>query len=725
MKTWNKKPITVTVVNSISAKYKIDTLTAVILARRGITEGNDIEFYLEDNARYLHNPFLFSNMEDVVDRILQAKDEGEKVLIFGDRDVDGITSTTILYDYLTSIGIDAQTRLPSGTDPYGLNLKAIDDFEKENGTLIITVDCGISNVSEIAYAADKCMDVIVLDHHNPPDVLPEPAIIIDPKCEDSGYPFKDISGCAVAYKVVTALRFAMSDLYKNEVALLNVRRDAQNKDKMFVDVMKIENLVEKSSITEEVEIGTPISNTRLLNYLSGQQIFVWDEKSTKNALYELFGTGAEFNCFDFRNSVTEFWPSFKTLSLSDMRKKSKIAVYNPEFDTEISAFFNIFVTYHDTYISKHFPGYVKSNERDLQLVALAALADIMPLKNENRIFVRKGIESMNKGNSREGLLELLSVQNLLEKKITSTDISWNINPVLNATGRLGQPELGLDIFLTKENDKRRELINEVISMNAKRKQFGMDAWEIGNPKAKESIKNHGDKLCVILDEKINRGVSGTLAAKLVQTYNVPSIAMTIVDDTVIGSMRSCRGFDVTTFLDAIDEAGASVDADGEKKGLFISHGGHNYAAGFSFEKSKIEEFEKALAEQIPNIHLSDDDGEVIDIDAELTGKELTPKILDLVDLFEPYGEANRELVFLSKNMRIEDYLIMGKESQHLKLTLNTGKMKWPAIFWSGAEHLHTEFDKGDMIDVIYTIERNTYNGNTTPQMRLISAWRSK
>ena len=81
MKTWNKKPITVTVVNSISAKYKIDTLTAVILARRGITEGNDIEFYLEDNARYLHNPFLFSNMEDVVDRILQAKDEGEKVLI--------------------------------------------------------------------------------------------------------------------------------------------------------------------------------------------------------------------------------------------------------------------------------------------------------------------------------------------------------------------------------------------------------------------------------------------------------------------------------------------------------------------------------------------------------------------------------------------------------------------------------------------------------------------
>ncbi|MBR1614111.1 MAG: single-stranded-DNA-specific exonuclease RecJ [Treponema sp.] len=718
MNIWNKKPITSDEVNSISARFKIDKLTAAILARRGVTEGKDIEFFLEDNERYMHNPFLFNNMEDVVDRILQAKDEEEKVLIFGDRDVDGITSTTVLYDYLTSIGIDVQAKLPGGTDPYGLNLRAIDDFEKDYGSLIITVDCGISNVKEIAYAAEKGMDVIVLDHHNPPDALPEPAIIIDPKCADSGYPFKDISGCAVAYKVVSALRFALSDLYKNEVALFTVRDEKTAEGAFVIDIMKTVNLVEKSSITEEVMPGTSVSATRLPSYLRGQQIFVWDEKRTKAALSNIFGTGTDFNCYDFRNSVKEFWPSFGNMTLGEMRKKSKIAVYNPEFDTEIKAFFNIFVTYHDTYVSKKFPGNSKSNERDLQLVALAALADIMPLKNENRIFVRRGIDSMNKGHSREGLLELLAIQNMLEKKITSTDLSWNINPVLNATGRLGQPEVGLGIFLTKDADKRREIVNEVIAMNTKRKQFGMDAWEIGNPKAKDSIAKHGGKLCVIMDERINRGVSGTLAAKLVQTYNVPAMAMTVVENTVIGSMRSCRGFDVTTFLDAMDQS----PEDGAP--LFISHGGHNYAAGFSFDKSRLEHFEKALDKLVPTIRLSGDESETIEIDAELTGNELTPEILNLIDRFEPYGEANRELIFLSKELKIDDFLIMGKESQHLKLTLNTGKSKWPAIFWSGAENIHKEFDKGDCIDVIYTIERNTYNGNTTPQMKIIKAWRS-
>ena len=103
MKNWHKKSITRADVGALYDKYKVNALTASILARRGITEGKDVQFFLEDDLRFMHNPFLFSNMEDAVDRILQAQEEQEKVLIFGDRDVDGITSTTILYDY-TSYG---------------------------------------------------------------------------------------------------------------------------------------------------------------------------------------------------------------------------------------------------------------------------------------------------------------------------------------------------------------------------------------------------------------------------------------------------------------------------------------------------------------------------------------------------------------------------------------------------------------------------------------------
>ena len=703
MKNWIKKHITRNDVGSLYDKFGVNALTASILARRGITEGKDVQFFLEDDLRFMHNPFLFSNMEDAVDRILQAKDEGEKVLIFGDRDVDGITSTAVLYDYLVSLGLDVSWRLPGGTDPYGLNKNAVDEFEKNYGSLVITVDCGISNVEEISYAASKGMDVIVLDHHTPPEVLPSPAIIVNPKCEDSGYPFKDISGCAVVYKVVSALRFAESELYKNEIALLAVS-PAQDSETCKIEVIKLQNLVEKGFLSETVTAGTPISSTKLVDFLRGQQIFVWDEKSTSSLLSQIFGAGAEFNFLDLRPEVAKLFPPMANETLASLKKKSKIARYNPEYDSEVKGFFNIFVTFVNAQISKQFPQYAKANERDLQLVALAALADIMPLKNENRIFIRHGVESMNKGNAREGLKELLSLQNLLGKRITATDLSWNINPALNATGRLGQPEIGLELFLEKDAGKRTEIAQKIIEMNNERKALGNEGWNYAALQAKESIQKYGGKLCVIIDERINRGVSGTIAGKLVNLYDIPSMAITFVDDNAIGSMRSCRGFEVLSLLDKMAD-------------LFVSYGGHAYAAGFTFKKERLNDFLAALDKFAPQIELSSSEAEQINIDAEIPPDYLKPDLLAIVDDFEPYGEENRELTFMSKSLRICDAMIIGKtERQHLKLTFDLGKTKWPAMFWGGADFLHRDFDKGDLVDVLYQVGRNCFNGMETPQL---------
>ncbi|MDE6350664.1 MAG: DHH family phosphoesterase, partial [Treponemataceae bacterium] len=168
MNTWNKKPVPRELTKELTETYGIDALTAAILIRRGVMAGEDIQYFLEDDKRFLHSPFAFTNMEDAVDRILQARDEGEKVLIFGDRDVDGVTGTTVLYECFTSLGIDTRWRLPGGNDAYGLNKAAVDEFAADYGTLIVTIDCGISNGEEIAYAASLGIDVIVLDHHNPP-----------------------------------------------------------------------------------------------------------------------------------------------------------------------------------------------------------------------------------------------------------------------------------------------------------------------------------------------------------------------------------------------------------------------------------------------------------------------------------------------------------------------------------------------------------------------------
>ncbi len=705
MAQWTKKEITREEVKSIHDLFGCDPLTSSILARRGIKGGKDIQFFLEDDKRFLHNPFLFSAMEDAVDRILQAQEEGEKVLIFGDRDVDGITSTTVLYDELSSMGIDVSWRLPGGTDAYGLNKDAVNSFAKDFGSLIITVDCGISNNEEIALAASLGIDVIVLDHHNPPEKLPSPAIIVDPKCTDSGYPFKEISGCAVAYKTVSALRFAKSGLYKQEICLLAAVK-SEDGTSVNIQALKTENLTVKSRFSKVVEAGSSISDTKLADFLSGQQIFAWDKTETEKNLALAFGSGVEFNLLDTKSLASKLMPSCEKLSLSQIMQHSKILRYSEKETEEIDGFFNIFVTYVSKEIYSRFPALAAKEDSDLQLVAIAALADIMPLLDENRIFVKQGLEAMNSGKTRPGLVELLSKVNLLGRRISCTDLGWQVIPVLNAAGRLGNPEKSMELFLEKTPAGRDRIADEILSMNDRRKEFGSEAWEYAKEQAAQSVHDHAEKICLVIDRRINRGVSGILAARLMQTFKIPSFAVTIVDGVAVGSGRSCRGFSLTDFLDKFGP-------------IFLNHGGHDFAAGFSFEESRLEDFKAKMKELAPTIELGEDEGENLTVDAELPESYLTPEILNIVDSFEPYGKEFPELTFESKGLQIVDALVMGKtERQHLKLTLNAGKSKWPAIFWGEAERLHRDFDIGDKVDILYHLGRNRFNGVETPQMIL-------
>ena len=123
---WEKKDIAPQQVKDIAAKYGCDLLTAAILVRRGLCSGDSIRYFLEDDLRHLRNPFALPGMEEAVERILAAKEEGEKVLIFGDSDVDGITGTALLTGYLAGLGMDVTWRIPAGDEPYGLSFAAVD-----------------------------------------------------------------------------------------------------------------------------------------------------------------------------------------------------------------------------------------------------------------------------------------------------------------------------------------------------------------------------------------------------------------------------------------------------------------------------------------------------------------------------------------------------------------------------------------------------------------------
>lgn len=710
MAKWNKKQISKNDVERLVSKYKLDPLTASIFVRRGITEGKQLLYYMEKDMRFQHSPFSFAAMEDVVDRILQAQEEKEKVLIFGDRDVDGVTATTVLYDCLSSIGIDVTYRLPSGDDGYGLSMAAVDDFAKDYGSLIITVDCGISNNAEIAHAGSLGMDVIVLDHHNPPLELPSPAVILDPKIEDSGYPFHDISGCAVVFKTVSAIRFSKSPWYKQEVCLLNAQKIQEG---ISIDCVKLRNLVPVSRMTElVVPGGTDIMHTKLPSYLQGQQILAWDVPHVESLLAQAFGNGTQFNMLDIRPEVEKLIPRMGNLPLSKIKDMSKIAKYGDHPSTEIGGFYNIYVTYVQECQKIQFPEDAKQEDADLQLVALAALADIMPMRDENRIFVNRALSLINAKKIRPGLLELMSKVNLLGKRVTSIDLSWVIVSHLNAAGRLGHPELAAELFIAKDSAHREQVAQTILDLNIQRKQLSADAWEYGAIQASASLEKHHNNLCVVIDERINRGVSGILAGRLVSAYNVPSMAVTFVDDTAIGSMRSCRGFSATAFLDQMGD-------------MFLNHGGHNAAAGFSFERARLEEFKTRLVELSEKITLEESSSDTFDIDAEIPPAYLTPHLLEIEDLFEPFGEENEQLLFMAKNVPSVDAIVMGKsEKRHLKVIVSVGKYKWPCLFWGEGDRLHRDFEVGDDLDILFHVERNIFNGMETPQIVLIDMKKS-
>ncbi len=686
------------------SKYGIDALTSSIFLRRNITDGRDILYYLEDDMRFQHSPFSFNSMEDAVDRILDAKEEGEKVLIFGDRDVDGVSSTTLLYDCFSSMGIDVSYRLPSGDDAYGLSMQAVDDFYKDNGSLIVTVDCGISNNEEVAHAAELGIDVIIVDHHNPPERLPEPAIIIDQKIKDSGYPFNDISGCAVAYKLASALRFSQSDWYKQEITLMNI---CYVDDEYSIDCLKVKNLVPVRQLNETVfPQSVSISKTKLPDFLAGQIIFVWDGESASRMFKDAFGDNVDFNFIDLRQEVSKIMPKMADKTLENLKTISKIAKYGNHEPSEIGSFYNIYVTYVQMMFKRQFVEYSKAEENDLQLVALAALADIMPMKDENRLFVKNGLYYINNGKTRDGLKELMARLNLLGKKVNSTDLSWVVVSHLNAAGRLGHPELAAQLFITKDPKERDKVAEKIIALNVERKQLSLDAWNYASIQASSSIGLHSNNLCVVIDERINRGVSGILAGKLVGIYDVPSLAVTFVDDTAIGSMRSCRGCNATEFLSKFSD-------------IFINYGGHNAAAGFSFSRDRLKDFEQRLVDLSKTIKLEDSKSNCYDIDAEIPENYLTPDLLELTELFEPFGEQNNQLLFMSRSLKIVDALILGKtDKMHLKLILQAGKYKWPALFWNEGERLRRDFDIGDRVNILYRVERNTFNGIDTPQLIL-------
>ena len=195
-----------TLVKKIAEKHNVSELLATVLINRGIIEDEQIKIFLNPTRNDFHDPYLMPDMELAVNRILKAIEKQEKTMIYGDYDVDGITSITVLSKFLKERGLETGFYIPNRLDEgYGLNKNAIKKIADEGYKLIITVDCGISGTEEIKYAYELGMEVIVTDHHEPLEELPKAVAVIDCKRKDNTYPFNSLAGVGVAFKLIQAI----------------------------------------------------------------------------------------------------------------------------------------------------------------------------------------------------------------------------------------------------------------------------------------------------------------------------------------------------------------------------------------------------------------------------------------------------------------------------------------------------------------------------------------
>ena len=206
MKKWEFYKTDEKLVSHIVKKFNISEVLATVLVNRGIVEDNDIKIFLHPTRNDFHDPYFMPDMKPAVDRIIKAINNNEKVIIYGDYDVDGITSITVLHKFLKERGLTTGYYIPNRlSEGYGLNKSAVNKIAEDGYKLIITVDCGISSLEEIKYANELGMEVIVTDHHEPLDTLPEAIAVIDCKRKDNTYPCNVLAGVGVAFKLAQAI----------------------------------------------------------------------------------------------------------------------------------------------------------------------------------------------------------------------------------------------------------------------------------------------------------------------------------------------------------------------------------------------------------------------------------------------------------------------------------------------------------------------------------------
>lgn len=332
----------------------------------------------------------------------------------------------------------------------------------------------------------------------------------------------------------------------------------------------------------------------------------------------------------------------------------------------------------------------------LDLVAVSVASDIVPIMGENRVLTYHGLKQLN-SNPSVGLKAIIDVCGLSEKEITVGDIVFKIGPRINASGRIQNGKEAVELLIEKDFSAALEKANQINQYNETRKDLDKTMTEEAN-QIVDRLEGLADRRSIVIyNEDWHKGVIGIVASRLTEIYYRPAVVLTRTDNLATGSARSVSGFDVYRAIEHCRD-------------LLENFGGHTYAAGLSMKVENVEEFTRRFEKYVTEHILPEQTSAVIDIDAEIDFRDITPKFYADLKKFNPFGPDNHKPIFCTHH--VYDYgtsKVVGRDQEHIKLELVDNKsnnvMNGIAFGQSSqARYIKTKRS----FDICYSIEENTH-----------------
>ncbi|HUW10150.1 MAG TPA: DHH family phosphoesterase [Anaerolineae bacterium] len=698
-------------------------LVLQILYNRGLSTPNEVSAFLGRSQEF-HNPFLLQGMNEAVTRIRWAIQRGETLAVYGDFDADGVTATVLLTQTLAALGARVVPYIPHRVDEgYGLHKNALTTLARMPVQLVITVDCGIRSVEEVAHARQLGLDMILTDHHSVGPDLPQAIAVVNPRRPDCPYPFKDLAGVGVAFKLAQAL--------------IRAEKSARGQSGPEIAICE-EDLLDLVAIGTIADVVPLIGENRHLvkrglDQLNRAGIASSDRGSSgpareqshheyplrpglRSLMHEAgvkpgsvdaatigFVLGPRLNAAGRLKSAML---SYELLQTADQDRAEELA--QALIRAEKSA------------RGQSGPEIALSEEDLLDLVAIGTVADVVPLVGENRHLVKRGLDKLNRSGTaysdigssgparaqshhkyplRPGLRSLMHEAGVKPGTADAAAIGFVLGPRLNAAGRLKSAMLSYELLQTDDEAQAEELARELGRLNRRRQELTRETMQT----VREQIREEGDAyLHLVAGEDIEAGIAGLVAGRLAEEFYRPTVVVEKRERWSKGSCRSIAEFNITLALDRCAD-------------LLQRHGGHAMAAGFTVATDRLP----ALKERLQTIAEAELAGEellpTLSIDAEVELQELDWATYTLLGQLEPFGYGNPAPLLLSRGVEVKEHRTVGAEASHLKLTLSDGQRPWDAIAFRLGEW------DGQMprrLDVAYTLEVNEWNGRKRLQLNV-------